>query len=247
MQQVTQRSDLCVLCVVAPATTRAHVPAELFFDRPLPSNLITCLPCNNRSQLDDEYLRTFMMLLRDSVPSQAMERVRDRTVRRLHREDYPGLRITFEQSSELRWHTESGLGAREVGLFTKPNRERLWRVMNKYARGLYFYVSGSALPVDAVLSIERLFNRETRPDEYWEPLLAAADYARRGRVDSVGAGAEFRYAFNPVTKGAALAVMVLEFYQLFPYVAMVFRPGTDLNKPVSVPFQFELETADSVI
>jgi hypothetical protein len=231
--------DVCVLCAAVPATTREHVPAELFFDRPLPDNLITvpaCESCNKDSQHDDEYLRAFMMLLRDAAPSQAIERVRARTVRQLHRKNFPGLRIKLEQSSELRWHSESGGGAREVGLFTKPDRERLFRVMTKYVRGLYFHVVGSVLPVEAILSIERLFNRGTRPAEYWEPLLAASDYAYQGRVESVGAGPEFRYAFNPVTKGPALAMMVLEFYQSFPYVAMVFKPGTDLGKSVSLPF-----------
>jgi hypothetical protein len=79
---------MCVLCTLVPATTAEHIPAKLFFDKPLPDNLITvpaCAPCNNGSQRDDEYLRAFVMLLRDSQPSQAIERVRERTVRHLCR------------------------------------------------------------------------------------------------------------------------------------------------------------------
>ncbi len=136
----------------------------------------------------------------------------------------------------MRWETGED-GQPVVGLVTKPDRERLWKVLTKYVRGLHFWSTGAILPIDAPPSIERIFNRHTRPaDHYWEPLLAAAEYARSGTVITVGAHAEFRYSFRAIDKGDGLSAMVLDFYQSFPYVAMMMKPGTDFTKPVRLPF-----------
>ncbi len=136
----------------------------------------------------------------------------------------------------MRWETGED-GQPVVGLVTKPDRERLWKVLTKYVRGLHFWSTGAILPIDAPPSIERIFNRHTRPaDHYWEPLLAAAEYARSGTVITVGAHAEFRYSFRAIDKGDGLSAMVLDFYQSFPYVAMIMKPGTDFTKPVRLPF-----------
>ncbi len=232
-------SSTCVLCAVAPGTTVEHIPAKLFFDRPLPDNLITvpaCAACNHGSQQDDEYLRAWMMLLRGHTPSQGIDNVRTRTVRQLNRPDRPGLRIGFQQGSELRAETDADAdGQLGFGLFTRPDRARLWNVLVKYSRGLHFRATGEILPPDVQHSIERIFNRQTRPDEYWEPLLAAATYARAGSVVTVGRHAEFEYSFRPVDRGDAISVMVLDFYRSFPYVAMLLKPGTDLAH-IRLPF-----------
>jgi hypothetical protein len=135
----------------------------------------------------------------------------------------------------MRWETGPG-GQPVVGLVTKPDRERLWKVLTKYTRGLHFWSTGTILPIGAPSSIERIFNRETRPADYWEPLLAAADYARSGTVITIGAHVEFRYSFRAINRGDGLSAMVLDFYQSFPYVAMMMKPGTDFTKPVRLPF-----------
>ena len=136
-------SNICVLCTTGEASTREHIPAELFFDRPLPSNLITvpsCAACNHGSQQEDEYLRAFMMLLRGHTPSPAIENVRARTVRQLDRSLL--LCSGFQAASEVRW--EAGPDGRPVvGLFTRPDRERLWKALTKYACGLHFWSTGS--------------------------------------------------------------------------------------------------------
>jgi hypothetical protein len=230
-------SDICVLCAQAPATSVEHIPAQLFFDRPLPSNLITvpaCLACNQGSQHDDEYLRAFMMLLRDSAPSEPMEKVRARTYRQLHREGYGGLRKSFQEASELRWETGPD-GLPVIGLFTKPDSDRLMNVMTKYTRGLHFWSTGDVLSVESRPSIERIFNMAARPRDYWEPLLAAATYARAGAVTTIGGSEQFQLAFRPVDAGDCISVMVLDFYRSFPYVAMMLKPGTD-PEHVRLPF-----------
>ena len=67
--------------------------------------------------------------------------------------------------------------------------------------------------------------------------MAAADYARSGTVITIGVHAEFQYSFRAIDKGDALSTIVLDFYQSFPYVAMMMKPGTEFARPVRLPFQ----------
>jgi hypothetical protein len=233
-----QRHEICVLCSSAHATTREHVPAQQLFDRPLPGDLITvpsCVPCNSGSQRDDEFLRSFLLLLRDAVPAEVTDRVRSRMIERLHRPDFPGLLNVFRQLSEIRIENRPA-GPPVPALFTRPDSGRLRNVLGKYARGLYYHVTHTAFPVDAILSMERVFNMETRPPEYWTEMLAAFNYARANGWVSVGTGSEFRYAFRIPDRGPVLAAMVLEFYRSFPYVVVVFAPGTDFERPQVMPY-----------
>jgi hypothetical protein len=229
--------QLCVLCNLAPATTVEHVPAKLFFDTPLPNNLITvpaCGTCNNGSQHDDEYLRAFLMLLRAESPSGAMEKVRQRVARQLHRPGHGGLLARFQAASTLSWiKTADDEMVPEVT--TNPDGKRLFDVLTKYVRGLYFHIHGVPLPTDAVFSIERLFNRATRSAEFWEPLLNAAQYASAGTTFATGSRSEFRCSHRAFPVPPLMEIMVLEFYEVFPYVAMIFTPGTDFSQPMMFP------------
>ena len=161
-------SEICVLCNVAPATTREHVPAELFFDAPNRGDLIqvpACVPCNQGSQ-KDEYLRAFLMLLRSPRAPEATENVRARTIRQLHRPGYGGLRATFQESSKLTVRIDPFTGALQPDLQIRPDGERLLGVIIKYVRGLHYRLTGSALATDPPIAVERMFNHHTRPSEH---------------------------------------------------------------------------------
>lgn len=173
------------------------------------------------------------MLLRGGMPSPAVESVRARAVRQLDRDSR--LRLGFQEASELRLDGGPD-GQSSLSLHTRPDRARLWTVLTKYARGLHFWSTNEVLPAEAPPSIERIFNRETQPVDYWEPLLAGAEYARGGIVTTIGAHAEFQLSFRAVNKGDVLSVMILDFYQSFAYVAMMLKPGTDVTRPVKLPF-----------
>ena len=157
-------------------------------------------------------------------------------MRQLGREGRPGLRLALQRASEFRKAAITPDGEPVLGIYTKPDRDRLWKVLVKYARGLHFWSTRDVLPVDAIPSIERIFNMQTRPAVYWEPMLAAAAYARAGSITTVGKQAEFTLAFRSVEKGDALSVMVLDFYRSFPYVALMMKPGSDFSRPVLLPF-----------
>jgi hypothetical protein len=207
----------------------------MFFDAPLPDNLITvpsCNGCNAGVKNDEEYLRAFLMALRGHVPGEAIESVRGRVKRQF---DYqPRLRQRFLDASEL-WPEIAPNGGIELELHTSPDSLRLRSVLSNYARALHFWSTRALAPPDALLSIERVFHRQTRPLEYWAPILAALDFASAGTVSSRGATGEFRLSFRALRQADLLSAMVIEFYRSFAYVVLICRPGTN-PEAIRLPF-----------
>lgn len=228
-------SQICVVCAATPAVDQAHVPGRMFFHDPLPDNLITvpaCTGCNAGIKNDEEYLRVFLAALRGDAPGEAIEGVRGRVMRQL---DYqPGLRRKLQNASEVRPETADN-GATALGVHTSPDSPRLRAVLSNYARALHFWSTGAVAPPDALLSIERVFHRQTRPDEYWAPILAALDFATAGTVTSRGTHDEFRLSFRELRQADLLSALVIEFYRSFAYVVLICRPGTNLEA-IGLPF-----------
>ncbi len=228
-------AQVCVICTAAPAVEQAHIPGRMFFADPLPDNLITvptCKACNAGVKHDEEYLRVFLTALRGHTPGQAIQDVHARVMRQLdHR---PGLRRHFLNNSELRPEADED-GAVTLALHTRPDSGRLRHVLSNYARGLHAWSTGTPAPPDALLSIERIFHMQTRPAEYWEPMLAARDFVAAGTVTARGAGGEFRVAFRELRAGDLLSAMVMEFWASFAYVALVCRPGANPAR-IALPF-----------
>lgn len=228
-------AQFCVICTARPAVDQAHIPGRMFFADPLPDNLITvptCKPCNAGVKGNEEYLRAFLTALRGHTPGQAIEAVRARVMRQL---DYqPGLRRHFVNNSELRPEADDD-GAVTQALHTRPDSARLKHVLSNYARGLHAWSTGTPAPPEALLSIERIFHMQTRPAEYWEPMLAARDFAAAGVITVRGTRGEFRLAFRELRAGDLLSAMVIEFWASFAYVALVCRPGAN---PVRIALPF---------
>ena len=231
-------NEICALCAKAPATTREHVPAEMFFTRPLPDNLITvpaCDPCNQGTQKEDSYLRGFLMLLKVPPRSPAIEEVRERASREFQRPEYPGLKETFARKVEFDWMPTHGGRILTLGHKMQPDPKRLQRVLTKQVRGLYYRATGAPLAAESMVFVERFFNRGTRPREFWEPWRLAGQFAMQGRLTNVGDGSVFHYAYKRPQQGPIIAIIAMLFYRTFPYVAMVLEPGFRLPGNIVIP------------
>lgn len=230
-------SSLCTLCSVRAATTAEHVPPQSFFEPPYPGNLITvpaCGPCNNGSQKDDEYFLAF--LASRDVPGAApsLDRVRERVTRGLHRPGFPGLRDRLIALSEPTYRIDPATGLREVTIGTRPESDRVMRVIQKQVRGIAYHLTERAVRKSTFMMLERVWGMQTRPPEFWEMWVGASEYAMKGIVGSVGD--VFRYAYREVERSACAAVVRLEFYGVFPYVALIYRPDFGPPQRVSLPF-----------
>ena len=226
----------CVLCSIRPANTVEHVPPRSFFEPPRP-NLITvpaCRECNHGSHLDDEYLLAFLVSLDIPGASPILDRVRERVTRRLHRPDYPGLRNRLQEAVEFRYEQDpdTGTGVAQVGIRPEPNR--LTRVLQKQVRSLVYHLTGTPVRRSTFMQLERVHNRQTRPPEFWEMWVKASDYALQGQTGAVGD--VFRYAYREITRSACAAVVRLEYYGVFGYVALIYQPEFAPPQRVRFPF-----------
>jgi hypothetical protein len=197
-------AQICVICTLMTAVDQAHIPGRMFFADPLPDNLITvpsCKGCNDGVKRAEAYLRVFLTALRGHTPGQAIEDVRARVMRQLNFQQ--GLRRHFLNNSELRPEVDED-GAVTQALHTRPDSARLSHVLSNYARGLHAWSTGMPAPPDALLSIERVFHMQTRAADYWEPMLAARDFAAAGVITTRGTGGEFRLAFWGAAGGRSI-------------------------------------------
>ena len=228
--------DRCLLCGINPATSREHVPPESFFERPYPPDLITvpaCAGCNQGSHLDDDYFLAFLVSRHHPGTPAILDGVRDRVYRGLRRPGHPGLHIRLLEASTL---LRSGVGTehQKLAVETRPEGERMLRVLRKQVRGLAFYLTDHIVPRSTFIGVERTFFMHTQPPEYWDHWIKAGEYAIAGRIGELGD--VFRYAYRPIERSACAAAMRLEFYRVFSYTALIYQPGFSPPQRVRFPF-----------
>jgi hypothetical protein len=227
----------CVLCSVREADSVEHVPPESFFEAPYPKNFITvpaCTPCNHGTHLDDDYLLAYLVSLDVPGASPALHGVRQRVTRGLHKPGFGGLKMRLAKSLEWNYQLDSVTGTRmaRVGIRSEP--ARLARVIRKQVRGLAYHLTGNPVRPSTFMQLERTHNMHTRPPAFWEMWVGARDYALKGETGRVGD--VFGYAYREVKRSACAAVMRLEYYGVFSYVALIFRPGFSPPQRIAVPF-----------
>lgn len=227
----------CVLCSINPADSVEHVPPRSFFEPPYPDNLITvpsCARCNQGSHLDDDWLLAFLVSLDTPGASPTLDLVRARVTRGLHRPAFPGLRNRLQKAVEFRYERDpaTGTGIANVGI--RPEADRLTRVLRKQVRGLAYYVTGNPVPRSRFMQLERTHNMQTRPPEFWEMWVKAGEYAMCGQTGRVGD--VFGYAYRAVERSALAAVVRLEYYAVFSYLALIYRPDFAPPQRVRMPF-----------
>jgi hypothetical protein len=227
----------CVLCSINPADSVEHVTPCSFFEPPYPNNLITvpsCAHCNQGSHLDDDYLLGFLVSLDTPGASPTLDLVRARVTRGMHRPAFPGLRKRLQEAVEFHYERDptTGTGIANVGI--RPEPDRLTRVLQKQVRGLAYYITGNPVRRSTFMQLERTHNMQTRPPEFWEMWVKAAEYAPLGQTG--GVGDVFGYAYREVKRSALAAVVRLEYYAVFSYVALIYRPDFAPPQRVAMPF-----------
>ena len=152
-ERCTERK-LCIYCQSADATTDDHVPSKQLFPQPRPSDLITvpsCKECNDSWKQDEDYFRS-MILFGNSGISDKGRQIWDQKLRRMYANGKdPGLQKRVSKSfKEVEVVTPSGLFVRN-GLALEVDRHRIYRVIEKTVRGLYYFEHGQMLPASAKL------------------------------------------------------------------------------------------------
>jgi len=162
----SRRSATCYICVQPGADTKDHVIPSGFFPQPLPTNLVT-LPahysCQNR--LSEDYARAILAgMSYETIPL----RVRERVLWSLVKSDLKGRKLRQDVVRTLvRFEIRS-----PAGLFlgytqgVHFDRNRVYPMLEKIVRGLYYHHTGRFLAANARFSWS--------PDEPFEGSRAMA-------------------------------------------------------------------------
>lgn len=133
----------CFHCGSAQTETVDHVPPKVFLDKPYPGDLITvpsCRPCNSESSDDEQYVASLIevVICGTTDPRQLKRRKISETL-----EHAPALRERLSRAS----------AARDGDHFVHPEQERVDRVLEKIARGLWrFETAQDTANLEAVVS-----------------------------------------------------------------------------------------------
>ena len=170
--------DACVYCG-ALATSRDHVPPRFLLEEPLPRDLLTvpsCSDCNRSFSLDEQYLQVVIAKI-GHVPH-LMAKVEKGGIVDRALERAPGLDQRIVDSLEVR---------SDGRVWLTPERERILRIVQKIAYGLFICRYGKRASFDA-FSVLAAYGPE---EEIPQPIVAASHYwpgIRRKRWISVQKG-----------------------------------------------------------
>jgi hypothetical protein len=200
-----RKGSTCVICADAEATTRDHVPPKAFF-KGIATGLqfITvpaCEPCNNGSSKLDEQLRLYLSL-EVGKPTPAAEALWVQGgLRSL--EVSGGLRKTLGDNYGLAFDPVDG-----------RQRDAVWipaalveAVIGRIVRGMHFHLTGSILPADVPVSVEKM----NGPTDIDQPDLCEL------REGSIG-GDAFRYRWGVAEDGNS-GLWVFQFHRAVTYYA----------------------------
>ena len=117
----------CFHCGRAGPETDDHVPPKIFLDKPYPKNLITvpsCRRCNSASSDDEQYVASLIEVVVCGTTDP----------RRLKRRK---ISKTLEHAPALQERLRRASTAKNGDQFVHPEQERVDRVLEKIARGLW--------------------------------------------------------------------------------------------------------------
>lgn len=144
-------SQSCIFCN-KKANTREHIPAQNLYKGIAtlkPIIVPSCHQCNKGLSEDEEYFRNLISSLRydESVSASALF---ETTIKRsMKRRPALGLSI-LEQMSHVNLYSPGGiyLGKKTAWKLTRDDHKRIYRVLDKYVKGLFFHHFGKSVPAD---------------------------------------------------------------------------------------------------
>jgi len=163
----------CVYCSKREAVTREHVIARCFFDKQPDYHIVvpTCIECNSGSgdgverplSMDEEYLRTVLCLHAGSYGHPVANAIVCDKIARSFQRRPSGLRKSLANASHPGIIEHKGIiipGQNIIEIDTA----RVFRVMRKITKGLYYHHNKVALPEDCDVQMQI----QVPPNEFYE-------------------------------------------------------------------------------
>jgi hypothetical protein len=220
--------ESCLYCGAPGEMTDDHVPPKNLFPKPRPDNLVTvpaCRDCNGGATKDDEYFRQCLVLADQAHGHPEAAKGHAPVFKALNREEAPGLRASFVKS--LRQVPAFTPGGLYVGnrLAFEVDLARLFRVVERTVKGLYFKETEGRLPAGydvKVHSAETLATQDPRDLEADTRNVIAPLKQLAPKVIGNDVFA-YRYWIAPDVPG--LSVWLLTFFSRISFLALTGPSG----------------------
>ncbi|KKU57755.1 MAG: hypothetical protein UX80_C0010G0016 [Candidatus Amesbacteria bacterium GW2011_GWA2_47_11b] len=143
--------SVCVYCG-KEADTREHIPARNLFSITANVPFITvpsCKTCNSGFQMDEEFFRNFLVSILYEQSQSATILLDNSVARSMRRKPALGLKM-FEQMSLVDYYDGFGnYHGKKTAMHIKPeDHARIYRVLDKYIRGLFYNHFKKPIPKD---------------------------------------------------------------------------------------------------
>ena len=220
---------LCIYCQKNRATTKDHVPPQGMFPKPRPANLITvpcCEPCNRGFKNDDEYFLIMALEWTAAETSDGSQiaagRLRD--MNSLQRRRF--WHRVFSRTRPVEVFTPGGLYLGQ-SVEIRPQTDRIRRTLNRIIRGLYFKMTETALPPDAlVASIQySTYVKEQGHDPSAQRIIEGMI----GLPAKVIGKDTFQYRYYVLDPITFVSIWYLEFYRRHAFVGTTRAAGLILD------------------
>lgn len=134
------KEDLKCLYCSNKSSNKEHVPSKRLLEKPYPKNLLTfpaCNTCNNSFSLDEEYFLNVLATLSESGPLVARTEPGGSIYKSRLRSDKLYKRLI-----------ESLVDGEDGRTYFRPETQRLKRIIEKYAFGLYYFKYKKLAPLN---------------------------------------------------------------------------------------------------
>ncbi len=210
----------CIYCG-KPAQDFDHVPPQCLFQRPLPEDLVrvpSCIACNKRFGLDDEYFRDSLALSTfEAADPPELKTLHEAVRRSLMRKKFrPPARGILERSQDG-WAQRQSPIVERVKLLP-IDMKRIAKTAERVVHGMHFHHTGRVLPPGyepKVIHGGRIPTIARSDLPFFERLFAPLGQAQ---WQSIG-GRAFGYAFAPATDDPDATLWFLSFFGRLTFLA----------------------------
>lgn len=216
-----RKKQTCVYCGIRPAVKREHVVAQVFFDKPLPTQMLTvpsCDACDSGRgdggdcdfHVDEDYMAKVLCtrLNADRHPV-VKKKLLDGTVARTYARNSDLRTALFAKSQTVMLPTISGIYAPHRTMNVNLNKIR--RVCRKIVRGLHYGNFKETIPRNANIDVW-----PDLPQQQFNQFLTLFKNPWFGWNNAV-----FLYRFAKITDHPGMSAWLMVFYDYFAVVALV--------------------------
>jgi hypothetical protein len=229
-----RKSGTCTYCGNHALLTDDHVPPECLFEKPRPQ-LVTvpsCDKCNRGASKDDEYFKYAITMSDQGGDNPKAASRRAGVIRSLTRDEAAGFRRqVFSSLISVELKSPAGLilGSR---LAFDVDLKRLFRVIQRIVKGLYFHESGRSivLPPSTNIVVYNDHILQGLPPQELEKLGSRVISPLARIAPVVIEPNTFHYRFQFITEVPDCSAWALTFYK-----SVTFLVGTAPKVPPSEP------------